>query len=142
TGTAGYAGDAKAATDALIYNPAGITFDSSGSLYIADAFSHVVRKVASSNISTVAGNNVAGYNAGGTDYKATLAELDTPLGVAVDSSGNIFIADTLNNVIRKVTSAGVISLYAGTGAFGSFGDGGAATSAKFYYPHGLAFDDA
>ncbi len=142
TGDPGYGGDAKAATDALIYNPAGITFDSAGNLYIADASNHVVRKVVSPNISTVAGDNIAGYYDGGTDLKATEADLNTPLGVVVDSSGNIYIADTLNHLIRKVTSAGVISIYAGNQTAGFTGDGGQAASAELNYPHGLALDAA
>lgn len=142
SGTQGYGGDGKAATDALLYNPAGIAFDSSGNLYVADTFNHVVRKVVSPNISTVAGDNVAGYYDGGTDQKATEADLNTPIGVAVDGSGNVFIADTLNHIIRKVTSAGVISIYAGNQTAGYTGDGGPAASAELNYPQGLALDAA
>lgn len=142
SGAQGYGGDSKAATDALLYNPSGIALDASGNLYIADTFNHVVRKVASPNISTVAGDNVAGYYDGGTDLKATDADLNTPIGVVVDSSGNLYIADTLNHIIRKVTSAGVISIFAGNQTAGFAGDGGAAASAELNYPQGLALDAA
>lgn len=142
SGLQGYGGDGKAATDALLYNPAGIAFDASGNLYIADTYNHVVRKVVSPNISTVAGDNIAGYYDGGTDLKATNADLNTPIGVVVDSSGNFYIADTLNHIIRKVTSAGVISIFAGNQTAGFSGDGGPAASAELNYPQGLALDAA
>ena len=146
-GTGAYSGDDGAPGDAYIYNPAQVTFDKSGNMYIADASNHVVRKVASNKVSTIAGVNVAGYSDGyySTDetYIATDAGLNMPLGVAVDSSGNVYIADTFNHLIRKVTTDGFISIFAGTAATpGSSGDGGAATSAKLNYPHGLVFDAA
>ena len=88
-------------------------------------------------ISTVAGNGTAGYSGDGA--AATSAELNNPRGLAVDSAGNIYIADDINNVIRKVTaSTGFISTVAGNGTAGYSGDGGLATSAELHTPYGVA----
>ena len=89
--TGGFAGDAGAATSAELYNPLGMAFDSAGNLYIADSSNHRIREVAGGTITTVAGNGTAGYL--GDSAAATSAELDVPSGVAVDSSGNLYIAD-------------------------------------------------
>ena len=92
------------------------------------------------SISTVAGNGSYGYS--GDNSAATSAGLSNPLGVAVDSAGNIYIADYSNNRIRKVDTSGNISTVAGNGTPGYSGDGGAATSAELYYPFGVAVDSA
>lgn len=142
-GNPGYSGDGAAATSAELYYPKGVAVDSSGNVYIADRYNHVVRKVTASTgyISTVAGNGTAGYS--GDGGPATSAELITPRAVAVDGSGNIYIADDNSNVVRKVTaSTGYISTVAGTGAYGYYGDGGPATSAKLYIPLYLAVDSS
>lgn len=139
-GTAGNAGDGGAATSATLYNPNGLAVDSSGNIYFADTHSHVVRKIAGSTISKVAGIGEAGYSGDGDT--ATSAALNTPIGVAVDSAGNVYIADTFNHRIRKVGSDGKISTVIGVGAAGFAGDGGPATSSALNYPHGLAFDPA
>ena len=90
-------------------------------------------------ISTVAGTGSYGYS--GDGGLATSARFDNPRGVAVDASGNIYIADTYNNRIRMVTkSTGIISTVAGTGSYGYSGDGGLATSAALYYPYGVTVD--
>ena len=86
----------------------------------------------------VAGNFTCGYN--GDGQKATSAELNAPYGIAVDSKGNLYISDTLNNRIRKVNQTGVISSIAGTGDGGFSGDGGAATSATIWNPEAVAVD--
>ncbi len=140
-GTDNYGGDGRAATGAGLYYPAGIATDSSGNLYIADTGNNVVRKVAAAtgDISTVAGNGTPGYTG---DGKAAInAELSAPYGVALDSNGNLFIADTSNSVIREVAAAtGNISTVAGNGTAGYSGDSGAATSAELDEPFGIAVD--
>ena len=128
---AGYFGDGNTATSALLNSPSSVALDSAGNLYIADYFNHAIRKVTLSTkiISTVAGNGTAGYS--GDAAAATSAQLFLPWGVAVDSSGNIFIGDSGNNVIREVASGGNITTVAGNHASGAgyAGDGGPATSA-------------
>ncbi len=92
-------------------------------------------------ITTIAGTGTGGYS--GDNGAATSAALNNPHGVALDSSGNIYIADHSSNRIRKVTvSTGIISTIAGTGLSGYSGDGGAATSAKMTNPVGVALDSA
>ena len=103
-GTAGFAGDGKSATDSSteLNSPSGVTFDSKGNLYIADSDNYEVRKVAGGTISTVAGENSLGAGFAGDLGPATSARLWNPSGVAVDSAGNIYIADPANNVVRIV----------------------------------------
>jgi sugar lactone lactonase YvrE len=142
-GNPGSAGDGGPATGAELNNPFGVAVDGSGNIYVADCNNNLIRKVNASTgiISTVAGNGTAGYS--GDGGAATSAELNRPTGVAVDTVGNIYVADFQNNRIRKVTvSTGKISTVAGTGAAGYSGDGGAATSAKLYLPQGVALDAA
>ncbi|MFZ4797625.1 MAG: T9SS type A sorting domain-containing protein [Bacteroidia bacterium] len=142
-GLQGYAGDGSAATSANLYVPTGIAIDDSGNIYISDSYNHRIRKVTASTgvISTVAGNGAQG--SGGDGSAATSANLSRPSGVAVDGSGNIYIADRLNNKIRKVNaSTGIISTVAGNGAQGSGGDGNVATSANLYFPTDVAVDSA
>jgi sugar lactone lactonase YvrE len=142
-GVGGYSGDGGRADNAEIYQPTGVAVDASGNVYIADQFNQRVRKVTASTgkISTVAGDGTGGYS--GDGGIATSAEMQNPNGVAVDSAGNIYIADTYNNRIRKVTaSTGIMSTVAGDGAKGYSGDGGAATQAELNYPFGVAVDAA
>ena len=141
TGTAGYTTGGGSATSARLYSPNGLAVDASGNLYIADQNNHRIRKVTSGGaISTVAGNGARGF--WGDGGPATLAALNTPYGVAVDASGNIYIADSNNYRIRKVTSSGVISTIAGNGQFRFAGDGGPATSAQLYSPYAAVSDAA
>lgn len=145
-GTAGYSGDAGQATAAKLNYPRGLMFGTTGNLYIADQMNNVVRKVITSTgvISTYAGTGTLGYT--GDAAAATAATLDHPVGLGIDASGNIYIADQGNHVIRKITTAGTISTYAGkgTGATtnnGAFsGDGGAATAAELNLPSGIFFN--
>jgi hypothetical protein len=142
-GTGGYSGDGGEATSAELDNPFAVALDSAGNIYIGDSDNNRIRKVTVSTgiISTVAGDGAAGYS--GNGGKATSAELNAPGGVAVDSAGNIYIADVLNNRIRKVTvSTGDISTVAGDGTRGYSGDGGAATSAELFWPSGVTLDSA
>ncbi len=139
TGTAGFGGDGSAGSKALLGFPTGVAVDSSGNAYIADSLNLRIRKLASGgNISTVAGNG--NYSYSGDSGQATSAQLNTPQAVAVDSSANLYIADTVNNVVRKVTAGGVISTIAGNGTAGSAGDGSAAIGAQLNHPQGIAVD--
>jgi hypothetical protein len=115
--------------------------DSSGDLFIADSANNVVREVNTSGIiSTVAGNGTAGYS--GDGKLATNAQLDFTAGVAVDSSGDLFIADYRNDVVREVNTSGIITTIAGTDTAGYSGDGGPATSAQLNDPLYLAVSSA
>jgi sugar lactone lactonase YvrE len=144
-GTNGYSGDGGAATNAELNSPYGVAVDASGNLLISDSPNNVIRKVGANGIiTTVAGN---GYDAGtgyggysGDGGAATNAELNVPHSVAVDASGNLFIADYDNNRIRKVGTNGIITTVAGNGTNGDSGDGGAATNAALAYPQGVAVD--
>jgi len=141
--TPGYLGDGSAAFGAEISNPLCIALDSKGNYYIADSKNFVVRMVSASTgvISTVAGTGTEGYS--GDGGPATSAALSTVEGLAVDSSGNLYISDTGNARIRVVNAAtGIISTYAGTGARGDTGDHGPALSAEIFMPAGLAIDFA
>ncbi|MEK5468799.1 S-layer homology domain-containing protein [Paenibacillus sp. FSL R7-0210] len=141
TGTNGYSGDGGAATSAQLYRPYGVAVDSSGNVYIADTDTHRIRKVdTTGNINTLAGTGTGGYL--GDGGAATSARLKNPYGVAVDSSGNVYIADTFNHRIRKLDRTGTISTLAGTGTGGYSGDGGAATSARLNYPYEVAVDSS
>ena len=145
-GTEGYNGDGGAATAAQLNYPVGVAVDGSGNLYIADLGNHRIRKVdAAGVISTVAGAGSTGESGGGfggDGGPATAAQLRSPAGVALDGAGNLYIADALNNRIRKVDSAGTITTVAGAGTEGFGGDGGPATAAQLYRPAGVALDGA
>ena len=149
TGTAGYVAgqDGGPATSAELNHPESVAVDGAGNLYIADYLNNRIRKVTASTgiITTVAGTGTGGYVAGQDGGLATSAEIKSPLGVAVDSAGNLYIADTYNQRIREVTaSTGIITTVAGTGTAGYVAaqDGGAATSAEINYPVGVAVDGA
>jgi hypothetical protein len=139
-GTAGYSGDGGNASAALLYSPSCVATHDYEDVYIADQGNHVIRKVnASGAITTYAGKGAAGNS--GNNGPADSCELNDPFSVALDGSGNLYIADYLSNVIRKVNvSTGVITTVAGTGTAGYTGDGGAATNATLFYPYGVAVD--
>jgi len=138
-GTNGYSGDGGPASKAELHSPTGVAVDASGNLFIVDGGNSVIREVGTNGmITTVAGNGTPGYS--GDGGPATNAELSLPLGVAVDASGNLFIADYNDSVIREVGTNGIISTVAGNGTNGYSGDGGAATSAELSYPSSVAVD--
>lgn len=142
-GTLGYSGDGGPALSAQLGDPSGMAFDARGNLFIADSGNGRVRKVAlDGTISTVAGGGIpcAGSGDGGP---ATSAAFCYPAAVALDSLGNLYVADSSDNVVRKVATNGIISRFAGTYGYGYFsGDGGPATSAVLHSPQGLAVDVA
>ena len=143
TGAAGFSGDGGAAITATLYSPDGVAVDGVGNLYIADRVNARIRKVAAGTgvITTVAGTGISGFS--GDGGMATAAQLNSPAGVAVDSAGNLHIADRANYRIRRVTAAnGVITTVAGTGMTGFSGDGGAATGAQLSNVYGVAVDAA
>jgi uncharacterized protein (TIGR03437 family) len=134
-----FGGDGGPATAALLADPAGIAVDTSGNLFIGDWGNNRIRKVApSGTITTIAGNGVGG--SAGDGGLATNATLNGPGGVALDSSGNLYVADFYNNRIRRISSSGIITTYAGTGQAGFSGDGGPATSATLNQPLDVATD--
>jgi uncharacterized protein (TIGR03437 family) len=138
-GTAGYSGDSGPATSAQLDYPFGIAVDAVGDLYIADTYSHRIRKIApNGTISTVAGNGTAGYS--GDNGPAASAQLNDPYGVAVDAAGNVYVADTANNRIRKIATNGIISTVAGIGTQGYSGDSGPGISAQLYGPEAVTVD--
>jgi sugar lactone lactonase YvrE len=127
-GTAGYSGDGGPATSATLGGRTGLAVDSAGNLFIADSANHRIRQVSRSGIiTTVAGNGTPGFS--GDGGPATSAGLNIPYAVAVDSAGNLFIADIGNHRIRKVSPSGTITTVAGNGMSDFSGDGGPATSA-------------
>ncbi len=140
-GTEGFSGDGGPATAAQLNSPNDVAIDAAGNLYIADGFNRRIRKVTPAGvISTVAGNGTKGFS--GDGGPATAAQLYHPMGVAVDSVGNLYIADDSGQRIRKVTAAGIISTLAGDGTSGFTGDGGSATAAQLSYPMDVAVDSA
>ena len=138
-GVGGFSGDGGPATGASLNAPLGVAVDSAGKLYIADSWNYRIRKVTGGTITTIAGNENGGFS--GDGGPATNASLGGPFGVAIDSFGNLYIADFENNRIRKVTG-GTITTVAGNGNQGFSGDGGPATSAPLHQPAGVAVDSA
>ena len=138
-GAAGFSGDGGPAAAATLNGPWSAAVDSAGNIYVADPFSNRIRRVSQGVITTVAGNGAEGFS--GDGGPATGAALDSPYGVAVDSAGNLYIADTLYDRIRKVSASGVITTIAGGGSPG-LGDQGPATSASLSGPYGVAVDSA
>jgi uncharacterized protein (TIGR03437 family) len=145
TGTCGFSGDGGSATKAQLNWPTAVTVDGSGNVYIGDFSNQRIRKVSAGGIiSTVAGTGVAGFSGDGgpaTDARLRL-DCDNTVcgGIAVDSRGNLFIADTGNNRIRRISPDGTIATVAGTGVMGFAGDGGPAVNAQISIPRGLAVD--
>jgi sugar lactone lactonase YvrE len=139
-GTAGYNSDGIQATAAKLNHPGGVYVDNLDNIFIADVDNQRVRKINTLGvISTIAGTGISGYN--GDGIQATAAKLDNPSTVALDGSGNVYIADYYNNEIRKVTvSTGIITSIAGNGTAGYSGDGTQATAAEIHNPAGVMLD--
>jgi len=124
-------------TAAQFYYPFGVAVDSSGNIYVADTNNHRIRKITPAGVvSTFAGTGTEGF-ANGT---GTEAQFNLPTGVAVDSRGNVYVADQVNHRIRRITPAGVVSTLAGTGTRGHAD--GTGTEAQFNYPTGVAVDSS
>ena len=145
SGMFGSSGDGGPAASALLAGGTGHAFrpaiDSAGNLYISDTNNHKIRKVnAAGIISTVAGNGSPGFS--GDNGPAASASLYYPYGIAVDSANNLYIADSSNFRIRKVSPSGTITTVAGNGNVVFAGDGGPATSAALVSPGSVAFDSA
>ncbi len=142
-GTSGFGGDNGPATSAqLWFNFGGIAADAAGDLFIADLYNQRVRKVSKGVITTVAGTGIQGFS--GDNGPATSAQLANPAGIAVDSTGSLYIADSGNNRIRKVLN-GVITTVAGSGTSvfgGDGGDNGPATDAELAQPSLIAVDSS
>jgi hypothetical protein len=142
TQTTGYSGDGGLGANAQVSIPLRMNVDASDNLYFADAANHIIRKVMRSTgtISTVAGTPTM-FGSTGDGAAATSAKLNYPTSVALDQSGNLYIADSSNFKIRMISaSTGYISTFAGTGTGGNNGDGGAPTAAQFSYPSDIVFD--
>ncbi len=140
-GTASYSGNGGAAISAGLNIPAGVALDSKGDIFVADMGNNMVREISPSGIiTTIAGTGVAGYS--GNGGLATNADLNGPRNVVVDSTGDVFIADTNNHAIREVSPSGVITTVAGDDIPGFAGDGGLATRAELYNPTSIALNGA
>jgi trimeric autotransporter adhesin len=137
TGLCGYSGDGGPAKSAMISNLYGIALDRRGNLLITDGAR--IRQITPGGIiSTVAGNGMYGYS--GDGGLATKASIDGPVSVFGDVAGNIYIADSINNVIRRVDTRGIIHTVAGNHSAGFSGDGGPATQASLNYPFSVVAD--
>ncbi len=138
-GRQGFTGDGGQAGLARLASPSSVAVDAVGNVYVADKYNHRIRKISpQGDISTLAGTGKAGYS--GDGKPAEQAQLNTPLGVAVDAQGQVYVADSENHAVRYIDRAGVMRTLAGRGSKGSVGDGGAATQAYFRQPSGVAVD--
>ena len=142
TGVSGFTGDGGPATSARLNAPAGIAIDSSNNVYIADTNNARIRKVSAATgfITTIAGEGFATFS--GDGGPATGANLRGPRSMVFDAAGNLYIADTSNNRIRRIDPLGNISTFAGTGTGSFSGDNGVAASATLNAPQGIAIDSA
>jgi len=143
TGNSSFSGDGGQAKSAAVFQPHYISFDASGNFFIADMGNNRVREIVAANsiINTLSGDGDPGYN--GNDLSALSSQLSYPTNMASDDSGNIFIADNGNNMVREVNiKTGNILKIAGTGQGGFSGDGGPAGKAELSSPNGLAIDDS
>jgi uncharacterized protein (TIGR03437 family) len=138
-GNSGYSGDGGKATAAALNDPRGIVTDPAGNVYFCDRENNVVRKIDLNGvISTVAGTGLPGYN--GDNIQGTKAQLNTPWRVTIDPAGNLYIADSVNDRIRKLAPNGIITTVAGNGLPGYSGDGGQAANATLRIPEQAELD--
>jgi sugar lactone lactonase YvrE len=136
TGLAGFSGDGGPATAARLNQPRLVAADAIGNLYIADTGNNRIRKLdTGGRITTIGGTGAGGYS--GDGGPAVLARFRTPHGVALDAAGDVYVADSANQRVRKIDAAGIVTTVAGTGTAGYNGDGIAATAAKLRYPKGV-----
>src|SRR5882672_4042764 len=137
-GTAGGVGNADGTGAAASFNfPSSVATDSASNVYVADG-NHTIRKVTPAGVvSTLAGTSGV---SGSTDAAGAAARFNSPAGVATDSAGNVYVADSSNNTIRKITSSGVVTTLAGTASFSGGSSDGTGTAASFNFPQGLATD--
>jgi uncharacterized protein (TIGR03437 family) len=141
TGTAGFAVDFGSPAGAVFNMPRGVAAEPGGAIYVADTLNNRIRKyVPGGNVFTYAGNGNAAYF--GDGGRAASASINAPEGLALDAAGNLYIADTNDNAVRKVTPDGVITTIAGNGLTGFAGDGGLATRAQLNRPRAVAVDAA
>ena len=134
-GSGSYGSADGVGTTASFYYPKGVAVDSSGNVYVVDVGNNLIRKIdTAGTVTTLAGSG----SAGSTNGVGTAASFNYPYGVAVDSSGNVYVADTSNHLIRKIDTVGTVTTLAGSGSAGSAN--GVGTVASFYYPYGLAVD--
>jgi streptogramin lyase len=139
TGTFGYAGDGATAVAATLKSPTRMRRDSAGNLYFCDTNSHVIRRIDLAGvITTVAGTGVMGYS--GDHGLATAARFNTPYDLRFAPNGDLYIADTGNNVIRRIDHNGVVTTVVGIGIGGFAGDLGDAHNARLNRPSALTFD--
>ena len=142
TGASGNTGDGGPATAATFNLPYCIAFDTIGNLYIADEGNNTIRMVNTAGIiSTFAGNGTYGFGGDGGLASATTCSFKTPVNIALDKIGNMYICDKGNARIRKINTSGIISTIAGTGTAGFAGDGLSAVAALIHSPHGVQVDD-
>jgi sugar lactone lactonase YvrE len=140
----GYADGAGNA--ARFNNPSGVAVDTAGNVYVADTGNHIIRKITSSRVVTMLAGDATATNifsreplGGYADGSGNAARFNNPSGVAVDTAGNVYVADTGNHTIRRVTSGGVVTTIGGTAGVMD-GVAGAGSSAHFASPHGIAVD--
>ncbi len=138
-GVVGNEGDGGPALDAMFIQLDGIVVAPDDSIYVSDSKANRVRLIRDGVVTTVAGNGVAAYS--GDGGPATAAGLSWPTALELDDAGNLYIADTFNGAIRRVTPEGIISTVAGDGTLGARGDGGPATAAQLDQPNGIAIAD-
>lgn len=139
TGNPGYSGDGALAINAELNYPRSMVFDPAGNLIFADEKNNSIRKIDQNGfITTIAGTGISGYSGDGGN--ATVAKLNNPRGITLDTEGNILIADTGNNVIRKINN-GIIQTIAGTGIAGFAGDEGKAEFSQLNSPRGVHVDN-
>ena len=142
TGSCGFTGNGGPATSAMLNDADGVAVDAAGNVYVADSINNEIRVVSPAGII----NDFAGSPTGASGYtgdhgQATAATLNYPWDVEVDRSGDVFISDGNNHVVREVNAQGIITTVAGNGTAGNSGDNGPATSAQLHFPSGLFVDN-